>query len=141
MGGAAAGIGATIKDAVNNALSLPQTIGGWTFGAFGHHISLPSYTINRFAKGTPFAPGGMALVGERGAELVNLPRGASVENAQQTAKLMAGSDGSGGNTYMTIHVAGSVTSANDLADVIAVRMRTKERRRTVVTVNPGMALV
>ena len=32
----------------------------------------------RFAAGTNFAPGGLAWVGERGAELVNLPRGASV---------------------------------------------------------------
>jgi hypothetical protein len=31
-----------------------------------------------FATGTNFAPGGLALVGERGPELVNLPRGAQV---------------------------------------------------------------
>jgi len=31
-----------------------------------------------FAGGTNFAPGGMSLVGERGPELVNLPRGAKV---------------------------------------------------------------
>lgn len=31
-----------------------------------------------FASGTDFAPGGMAVVGERGRELVNLPRGSQV---------------------------------------------------------------
>lgn len=31
-----------------------------------------------FAQGTDFAPGGMALVGERGPELINLPRGSQV---------------------------------------------------------------
>jgi hypothetical protein len=31
-----------------------------------------------FANGTTYAPGGMALVGERGPELVNLPRGSQV---------------------------------------------------------------
>jgi hypothetical protein len=31
-----------------------------------------------FATGTNFAPGGMAMVGERGPELVNLPRGSTV---------------------------------------------------------------
>ena len=31
-----------------------------------------------FAKGTDFAPGGAALVGERGPEIVNLPRGSQV---------------------------------------------------------------
>ena len=34
--------------------------------------------VPEFATGTSFAPGGMALVGERGPELVNLPKGASV---------------------------------------------------------------
>jgi hypothetical protein len=34
--------------------------------------------IPHFASGTPFAPGGLSLVGERGPELVNLPRGAAV---------------------------------------------------------------
>jgi phage-related protein len=37
-----------------------------------------SLGIPGFAKGTSFAPGGMALVGERGPELVNLPRGSQV---------------------------------------------------------------
>ena len=40
--------------------------------------------IDRFESGTNYAPGGMALVGERGAELVNLPRGSSVMNSTQT---------------------------------------------------------
>lgn len=34
--------------------------------------------IPGFANGTNFAPGGMAIVGERGPELVNLPRGSQV---------------------------------------------------------------
>lgn len=34
--------------------------------------------IPGFARGTNFAPGGLAIVGERGPELVNLPRGAKV---------------------------------------------------------------
>jgi hypothetical protein len=35
-------------------------------------------SIPGFATGTNFAPGGMAIVGERGPELVNLPRGSQV---------------------------------------------------------------
>lgn len=34
--------------------------------------------LNPFAEGTNFAPGGMALVGERGPEIINLPRGSQV---------------------------------------------------------------
>lgn len=37
-----------------------------------------------FARGTDYAPGGMALVGEEGPELVNLPRGSRVHTAQET---------------------------------------------------------
>ena len=36
------------------------------------------------------APGGMALVGERGPELVNIPRGAQVIPAAQTASMRGG---------------------------------------------------
>jgi hypothetical protein len=43
-----------------------------------------------FATGTLSAPGGMALVGERGPEMVNLPRGARVTPAAQTASMMGG---------------------------------------------------
>jgi hypothetical protein len=44
----------------------------------------------KFAAGTDFAPGGLALVGERGAELVNLPRGSQVIPNKQTQALLSG---------------------------------------------------
>lgn len=47
-------------------------------GGLSPAASLFSSLIPKFAGGTEFAPGGMALVGERGPELVNLPRGAQV---------------------------------------------------------------
>jgi len=40
--------------------------------------ALGALGIPGFARGTGFAPGGLALVGERGPELVNLPRGSQV---------------------------------------------------------------
>ena len=43
-----------------------------------------------FAGGTDYAPGGMALVGEQGPELVNLPRGSQVI-PNDVARNMAGS--------------------------------------------------
>lgn len=48
---------------------------------------------NAFAVGTRYAPGGMALVGERGPEMINLPRGSQVIPAAQTAKMMGGIGG------------------------------------------------
>lgn len=54
-------------------------LGGGSSGAGGFGIPLPgSGPLPGFASGTSFAPGGWAMVGERGPELVNLPRGASV---------------------------------------------------------------
>jgi len=43
----------------------------------------------KFEQGTNFAPGGLALVGERGAELMNVPRGASITPADQTDALLS----------------------------------------------------
>jgi len=42
------------------------------------------------ATGTNFAPGGLSIVGERGPELVNLPRGSAVYTAAQTRSYLNG---------------------------------------------------
>lgn len=44
----------------------------------------------KFASGTLSAPGGMALVGERGPELVELPRGSRVYNNTESRGMMRG---------------------------------------------------
>jgi hypothetical protein len=46
--------------------------------------------VSRFAGGTSFAPGGLALVGEQGPELVHLPRGSEVYTATETRGLTGG---------------------------------------------------
>lgn len=56
-----------------------------------------------FASGTSSAPGGMALVGEKGPELVRLPRGAQVYNNGQTRGMMGGSSVSVGDTSVNIY--------------------------------------
>jgi len=58
-----------------------------------------------FAAGTNYAPGGMALVGERGPELINLPRGSRVFNNRETNAMSKG--GSNGGT-MAVSVSGTV---------------------------------
>jgi hypothetical protein len=45
--------------------------------------------IPGFASGTSSAPGGLALVGERGPELVNLPKGAAVTPTFQTLQALS----------------------------------------------------
>jgi hypothetical protein len=51
-------------------------------GSGGGFLGIPG-----FANGTNYAPGGLAMVGERGPELVNLPRGSQVT---PNSELMAG---------------------------------------------------
>lgn len=58
---------------------------GSLFGSLGGGGSAPA-----FAGGTSFAPGGLALVGEQGPELVNLPRGAQVKSASDSRRMMGG---------------------------------------------------
>lgn len=59
-----------VKDALEGAAGVAGDVGGFLTGGF--------------ASGTTSAPGGIALVGERGPELVNLPRGSEVITASRT---------------------------------------------------------
>ena len=47
-------------------------------GLFGKKLASKFNAIPGYASGTSFHPGGLAMVGERGPEIVNLPRGTSV---------------------------------------------------------------
>lgn len=77
----------------------------------------------RFAKGG-IAPGGMVLVGERGPELVNLPRGSRVHSN-------AASRGMGGNT-IHVHINGRVGASDaeirDIANKVARELNLKMNR-------------
>lgn len=68
--------------------------------------------IPGFARGTLFAPGGLALVGERGPELVDLPRGARVYSAAETRRM----------SDAPVHIENHFYVANDL-DVESVARR------------------
>jgi phage-related tail protein len=50
----------------------------------------------QFARGTNFAPGGMALVGEQGPRLVNIPRGSQVLSNRRTNSLLDSALSGGG---------------------------------------------
>ena len=63
--------------------------------------------ISSFAGGTSYARGGMSLVGERGPELMNVPRGSQIYNANQTSTMM-----SSGHTFnITLNASGSVAES------------------------------
>lgn len=69
-----------------------------------------------YARGTNFAPGGLALVGEYGAELVNLPRGSQVIPAQQTREMLKG-----GDTYFSMTVHTAATSSTVIQDFATLK--------------------
>jgi tape measure domain-containing protein len=58
----------------------------------GIKVPVPDIDVNWYAKGTNFAPGGMAIVGEQGPELVHLPRGSKVDTANETKQMMQSSE-------------------------------------------------
>lgn len=75
----------------------------------------------KFARGTDYAPGGMALVGEQGPEMVYLPRGSQVKTASETRQRM-------GATFapqVNIHMAPGTTAADARAigDAVDQRLR------------------
>lgn len=57
----------------------------WVPGLGGKSVSVP-----KFASGTDFFTGGNAIVGERGPEMVTLPRGSKIHPANETSKMMGG---------------------------------------------------
>ncbi len=59
----------------------------------------PSVLGTTFASGTDSAPGGMALVGEKGPEIVNLPRGSQVIPNHAIHKYAAGTPGYSSSTH------------------------------------------
>ena len=88
-----------------NAGQAQQSSSG--LGFFGSILSfIPK--LFHFADGTSSAPGGLAMVGERGRELVNLPRGSQVVPTHRTESLLAAaanSNGGGGRTKVDVGVS------------------------------------
>jgi len=81
----AKGLGKSVGDQVKKYLIM--TLGKKLLGAvFGGGSGL----VAGFAGGTDYAPGGLALVGEEGPELANIPRGSQVLTASETRRAMSG---------------------------------------------------
>ena len=76
----------------------------------------------KFAKGTMNAPGGMALVGEEGPELINLPARSQVYTASQTKNILGG--GGGGN----VSVSGEFTVRGTDLVLVLDRVQNKQTR-------------
>lgn len=117
------GIGDWIHNNITQPLDQLRGVLEATEKAMHMQSGAASAPVAGFAGGTDFAPGGWAMVGEQGPELVNLPRGAQVTP----------NDALGGDT-VTINVhprAGDSeeTIARRVADIIEQRQSRTTRNR------------
>ncbi len=90
------------------------------WGKHLEHVAQLKAAGHAYAQGTSFAPGGMALVGEMGPELVNLPRGSQVIPNPRL----------GSEVTVNVNVEGSVVAERDLAQRIRQEL-IRTSRRTV----------
>lgn len=70
-------------DKLNNLLEFDFKVKG-----IGIHVNAPD--IGHLAKGTDNWRGGLSIVGEKGPELVNLPKGSRVSTAKETQQMLGG---------------------------------------------------
>lgn len=84
----------SLNDALSNTLGrMIDIMAQEAFRMFFRSTIGGFFGMPAFANGTSNAPGGLAMVGERGPEMVNLPSGSRVFDAQKTERMMGdGSD-------------------------------------------------
>lgn len=101
------GIIGMVQNGLNSFISMINGAAGIINKIPGVHIpGIPHIGLPRLAFGAKNYAGGVTLVGERGPELVNLPKGADVYTATQTANAFRNSRGGGGGVtiqHMEIH--------------------------------------
>lgn len=110
-----------IEDQLVNAMFSASSIGGSSSGGLFGSIFGGIGKLLGFAKGTSYAPGGVAMVGEQGPEIVELPRGSKVNTASETRRMMSGagqsgSSGSGG--AILVEVASSVDESGNITTFV-----------------------
>lgn len=82
--------------------------GGGGSGGGNWLTAAASWLFGRNANGTDWWPGGPSLVGERGPELVNLPRGAQVIDADRTRRMMLGGGATATRQVNHYHFTGNL---------------------------------
>jgi hypothetical protein len=116
-----------VPDWITNGIKMPE-------------FSLPS--LPGFAGGVRNFSGGAAIVGERGPELVTLPRGSNVTPAAQTRQLMAQAPSGGGGTSVNVTVAPVINGmvVDNAERVQQVADRIAAHVRAIVTQDVGRAI-
>lgn len=110
-----------IISGINSLAGKASTVPGL---GWAEAINIP--LIPTFANGTNFFTGGLALVGERGPELVNLPGGSSVTTAEKTRNIISKNQR---DVSINIHIHGNFygndEAANQLGEKVVQRVLDK----------------
>lgn len=115
----------SVADAINNVIGKLQSAVSWANNLAGKVASVVGKVgsvvgkIPGFATGTNHAPGGLALVGERGPELVDLPRGSRVIPNNRIGSYLAQDRGGSGPT---VHIDTMVVQDATDVDRVAARL-------------------
>ena len=112
--GLSAAVG-TITSLINGAISAVNSL----ISAINRIPAVNLPDIPGFAGGVRNFGGGLAVVGERGPELMALPRGSSVFSNGESRRMIAGAQASGGNqtNNLTIINNGPAAGADLLRDI------------------------
>lgn len=113
------GIIGMVQNGLNSFISMINGAAGIINKIPGVHIpGIPHVGLPRLAFGAKNYAGGVTLVGERGPELVNLPKGADVYTATQTANAFRNSRGGGsGVTIQHMEVHNDVDAHNVIEQI------------------------
>lgn len=84
---------------------------GMSLSALGINLGQLGLTIPKYAEGTNFHQGGFALVGERGPEILNLPRGSQVIPLDKQV----------GDTY-NVHITGNSFDSSQRVDEVVKKV-------------------
>lgn len=87
VGQAATALKNGLKNLVTNSTSVDKRVNSYVQQRYGQQRYVQRYGQN--FTGTNYSDGGLSMVGEKGAELVNLPRGSKVYNNAQTRSMVS----------------------------------------------------
>lgn len=106
-------------------------------GSAGPILGGPGGHVPGFASGTNSAPGGLAVVGERGPELMNVPRGAQIFSNDNSRRLLSADGGGSVNAPVTISIDARGADAAGLARVSSqlAQLKAELPHRVVAVVN------
>ena len=106
----------SLKDVLSATLDIMS--GGLTSGLrTGYNSFKNLFSGKSYATGTVYHPGGLAMVGENGRELIDLPRGARVYTNRETENMLRGDNSRGGQVINNYYATIDASKVKDFVDV------------------------